>query len=153
MNNLEILDKLMKNYVLDQKKSEINVFERAQIIRSILEKEEISVRTFATKYGLNRSTVEDWLMYNRIDEQEYRRLRDKGISMTAIYANLREKKTEAPSKSEIDFFLQEIKVKAKHYRNDEVNGTPRTMLLIEESIQELKQLATALIIKQKKGLK
>lgn len=150
---IDVNHRLRQRYVLDLKKPEIDIFERAEIIRAIMEEEGLSVRQYAEKNGMAKSTVDDYLLYNRISEEEYKRQIAKGIGKETIYRNLRHKKTEPPTNYDIDLFFQEIKVKSKHFRNNDTPVSPKTALLVEETIDELRHLASNILMKQKKGLK
>ena len=43
-------------------------------------------------FGFKKSTVEDWLLWNRITEKEYEKIIKNGYSYTEIYRNLRDNK-------------------------------------------------------------
>ena len=83
---------LVENYVRDLQKKELDKFERAAIIRQYIEDKHISQREFARRFGIPKSTVEDWLLYNNIHELDYSSMKKKGFNATEIYRLLRENK-------------------------------------------------------------
>jgi hypothetical protein len=96
--DIEIGKKLKEGYVRDLQKPEIDPFERAAIIASVLEDKKWSVRELGRQWGFPKSTLEDWLLFNRISEEEYNELRKKGHTPTQIYRELREGRAAAPGR-------------------------------------------------------
>lgn len=130
--NKEVKNQLTERYILDLQKKELDPFDRAATIRSYMEDNNLSGRAFAKKFGLNKSTVEDWLLWKKISEEEYENLRAAGISHTQIYRELRQRKIEQEITIEqTDLLLaqwtKEIKSHAK-----KANKTERTEYLISE---------------------
>lgn len=108
--NDSIFKKLREGYVMDLKKPELDPFERASIISGVIEENNWSQREFARQFNIPKSTVEDWLLFNRIEPQEYDDLVKSGVTPTQIYRDLRDRKKEKPGKkiqvSELDIFLK-----------------------------------------------
>lgn len=104
--------KLRENYLLDLKKKEINKFERAEMIRNMMTDKNLSIREFALKYNINKSTIEDWLLYERISESEFQAHKKNGFSTTEIYRMLRETKNRNLDKhSALDTYIQLLTTK------------------------------------------
>ena len=80
--------------MLDLRKKDIDPFERAQVIGKYLEDTGLSQRQLAKDLGLPHSTVQDWLLWNRIDNDQYLELKDKNMRDTDIYRMLRNNKKE-----------------------------------------------------------
>jgi hypothetical protein len=103
----EVLRNLRLCYVHDLNKPKIDHFERAAIIRTILDDHHISIREFARRFNIPKSTVEDWLLFNKITPLEYEGLIHEGMTHTQIYHHLRASKKIDKALVEVDAFLQE----------------------------------------------
>ena len=110
----EVVHKLQLNYVFDLQKNKIDPFERALIIRNILNKEGLSIRSFSTKYGFSRSTIEDWLLFDKITEEDYKKKLKAGFTAKEIYRALRTRKKEPPVYlTDLDRMLAECSTKVR----------------------------------------
>lgn len=94
LNIVEGLEDIFYNMIFDLRKKEIDPFTRAKAIRYIMKKKNLSIRRFAIKFDLNKSTVEDWLLYERINQKTYKKMKANGLSKTDIYRTLRDNKKE-----------------------------------------------------------
>ena len=83
---------LTYNYLIDLKKKKIDKFERAKIIQNYLDKTGKSIRGLSKTIGIPKSTIEDWLLYNRINEQQKKNQEIEGLTKTQIYRLLRNSK-------------------------------------------------------------
>lgn len=95
--NVDILKKLTDHYIRDLQKKEIDRFERAKLLQAHIDSEGISQRELGRRYGISKSTVEDWLLWNNITEERYNALIREGASHTDIYRSLREDRGETKS--------------------------------------------------------
>lgn len=110
---MEMNKNIVLNYLIDLSKKEINKFERASLLREYMKSTHLSIRALSIKINVPKSTIEDWLLYNHMSEEEYKKCLDSGISITQIYASLRKTKGEKPkSRAEmrLDTQLSEILV-------------------------------------------
>ena len=87
-------NKLVFNYLLDLTKKDIDRFERATIIQQHLLDENISIRELGRQLKIPKSTLEDWLLFKRLSQEEYDKLIADGINPTTIYRKLRATKTQ-----------------------------------------------------------
>lgn len=85
---------IMLNYLIDLTKKDINKFERASLIRKYLKITRMTIRALSRKINIPKSTIEDWLLYNHIDEKEYKKCIDSGLTITQVYETLRKSKGE-----------------------------------------------------------
>lgn len=113
--NEGILKKLREGYVMELRKPEIDVFERAAIISQVLQENGWSIREMGRQYNIPKSTIEDWLLFTKISEEEYDKLLADGVTPTEIYRELRNhKKRKIPKRkaqstiSSLDIYLREI---------------------------------------------
>ena len=87
---IEIGDDLFNNIIQDWKKRNINPIERANFLRSaMVEKDITSIRDFAKHIGLPKSTLQDWIMWEKLSEDEYENYKENGFNDTTIYRALR----------------------------------------------------------------
>jgi len=145
---------LKERYVNDISKPDVDKFERAAIIQSLMNDKGWSQRQFGRVYNVPHNTIQDWLLYNNIKEKEYNSLIEKGYSPTTIYRNLREKKSKQDATTdtvllEIDVWLVEVRNKLRQYKKHMVY-TPKTMSLIDDAVNELNSYGAAINSKQKR---
>jgi len=145
-------------YTKDLTKREIDKFERASILRRMIdelsEKEGkvVSEREYARRYNINYSTLYDYLLYNCISKEEYAGLKAEGLTASAIYRYIRENKKDYKERphTEIDVWAVELKHKAKGYQNKNAVYTVNSEVLIEDAINELNSLVVAIRLANKK---
>jgi IS30 family transposase len=80
---------LVYNLMCDMKKQEIDPIGRAKLIQSYMDDTKISGRELSTQIGIAHSTLQDWLMWNKIDQKQYNNYVQEGHSDTDIYRSLR----------------------------------------------------------------
>lgn len=85
----EIRD-LVYNLLCDLKKKEINKFSRAKLIRAYLNDTNLSIRNLAKRMCISKSTIEDWLRWENIKEEEYEEYIEQGYTPTDIAYSLRD---------------------------------------------------------------
>lgn len=147
--NSEEITKLKEHYVKDLQKPDIDKFERAVIIRSLLEDKGWSIRQMASEYNIPRSTIEDWLLYEKISETEYNRLVAAGEKPKNIYKALRkEKRVVAPVLS-VDMQLEEFRRKIRSFKKAELSV--KTPNLIDELVNELNAWNSEILRKNKRA--
>lgn len=141
--NKEIEHKLKISYVIDLQKPEIDKHERAKIIADIMLKENISGREFARRFGFNRSTVEDWLLYGKISRSEYKQMQAKDFNHKEIYKVLRNNKAETKQEilswSKFDYKIEQFIVLLNQHMNDS-KYTRKTQGLLEDLQKDLSRI-------------
>ena len=133
---MEMNKSIMLNYLIDLTKKDINKFERASLIREYLQETRMSIRALAKQINIPKSTIEDWLLYNHMNEEEYKKCLDSGLTITQIYSTLRKNKGEKTiNKTNImDKQLEEISTNLNrifHLASDE-KRTPETIEIIRK---------------------
>lgn len=133
---MEMNKSIMLNYLIDLTKKDINKFERASLIREYLQETRMSIRALAKTINIPKSTIEDWLLYNHMDEEEYKKCLDSGLTITQIYSTLRKNKSEKiiNKTKMIDKQLEEISTNLNrifHLASDE-KRTPETIEIIRK---------------------
>lgn len=142
---MELKTVLGERYVCDLKKPDIDKFERAEIIQHILDEKDLSIRQFAKDYGFNYSTVQDWLLWNRITPKEYVELKQQGMTHTQVYRQLRNDQGFKPSKyieklvidKKIINFTQYLNTFCRH--NDNIAYSEDTLNLIDKLERSIKR--------------
>lgn len=146
-------------YVNDLKRKDIDKFERAAIIRrmidelSIKEGTVISEREFGRRYGIKPHTLQDYLLYNLISEDDYNKLKASGLSASSIYRHIRNKKGTLGSNphSELLVWAREVRVKARSYKKNNFKYPDNSESVIEEAINEMNSLIVHIRIESKKN--
>jgi len=90
----EEMKSLLKNYLVDLKKKEIDKFARAKLLEITMREFKLSQRALGEKIGVPHSTIADWLLINKLDEQEYKDMKTQGLNDTEIYRELRNNQKE-----------------------------------------------------------
>ena len=88
----DVIDKLKVFFINDLRKPEFDKFERARLIKDYMGSHKLSIRRFASEFGFAKSTVEDWLLWNKISEDEYKEKIDSGFEHVEVYRGLRSNK-------------------------------------------------------------
>lgn len=132
----ETINKLTFNFFLDNKKKEIDKIERANMLQKYLEDNNLSQRELATELGMSHSTLQDWIMYSRIDREEYDRLIENGYNHKQIYKTLRNTKTKMPNSFDLNLFRTAIK-DCKSKLNPMIN---KGEIITNEEVTELKEI-------------
>jgi len=151
-----IAERLREGYVFDLKKKDFDHFERAAVIRQVLDDKGWSIRAMAREYNIPRSTIEDWLLYNRIEQEEYGRLISEGYSHTQIYHTLRNNKSNKSSRpvvserlTDLDVYLNGLHREVGKYKRN-LAYSARSRELIDVVINDLRELKSNINIAEKK---
>lgn len=146
----ELYDKLTTRYIRDLQKTKMDPFERATILREYMQEHKMSIRGLAKEYGINKSTVEDWLLWNKLPETNYEELIQSGVTHTEIYRELRKKKIqEIPEINETTIILGRVIKEIKSLKkNSEYNQ--ETITLIHALRNELNILEMTIEQKEKR---
>jgi predicted XRE-type DNA-binding protein len=100
---MEVPDEIVTNWIYDLKKKDITPHQRALLIKNYIIKHKLSQRAFSKEFGINKSTVEDWLLWLKIDDEKYEKLLKKGVSKTLMYRTLRDNKNKTEVEIEKEF--------------------------------------------------
>jgi hypothetical protein len=146
----QLVTTLTEMYLRDLQKPEVDKFSRAGLIRTYLNDNNMSIRQFSKKFGLSYSTVEDWLLYNRISEEQYNEMISKGFTPLSIYRALRTKQGVV-GLTDVDVFLVEMKKTVLGLRGKE--PSPKTLVLIDDLVDALHRVSVDFKLKMKKGVK
>ena len=139
----KIVTDLLFNYFLDMRKKDINKRERAELLATYIEQNNVSQRALATELGIPHSTIQDWLMINRIPEEEYQAYIDKGMTDTAIYRMLRNNKQAKPAEFNNLLVDEELKKAQTRFRSlitDSDKLNPTTIAEVKELINILNRI-------------
>lgn len=106
---MKLSKKLIINLSLDWRKEKLDKFERAYLLREYIDSQNSSIRKVALELDIPRSTIEDWLLWNRITKPEYDELISQGVAHKDIYRSLRENKKQPVFKqSALDIQLKRL---------------------------------------------
>lgn len=143
-----IKDNIIFNFLMDQRKRDIDKKARATILREYMENNNLTQRSVGKELSIPHSTIHDWLLLDKISEEEYIKLKEEGHNDTAIYRMLRNNNDDL-KKIPLDILaLRTATVKAKSFYHDAWSRTteqldPET----SETIKELVNILNRLLIK------
>ena len=133
---------LMERYVSDLRKPEIDNKERAIILKKICEAKKWSIRELARQFGFNKSTVQDWMLWDdsRVDE-----LKEKGASDTEIYRILRENTAAKGKKTKFNVQKKTAEASLVDARLKKMAAELKSMVAGEVFSHETKELVKEVI--------
>ena len=137
------MEELLYNYIIDLKKKEINEKQRAKLIMDYMKEHGLSQRSFATKFNFSHSTVADWLLWDKINDDQIETMVLNGYNKTEIYRELRNNKdksiTEIVFDSKFDNDLNKaLSFIRKHIKNDKPSSN--TIKIINDIRNELNRM-------------
>jgi len=145
---IEGQNKIIHNWLLDFKKKEVSHFERAKVIQEYLVSQKISQRELARELDLPHNTLQDWLLWNKLKEKEYKKLKKKGLTDTDIYRELRDGKKEEKKKmmgvTKLDSDLRHCIKKLRPHIKDINESSAKTTVLIHEMRKILTDILSAM---------
>jgi hypothetical protein len=103
----EALSLLEKNYIEDLKKNDLDKFERCKVLKSMMERNKWTPYTLAKKLKKPKTTVQDWLLYAKIDKVKYEKLKTSGFNDTDIFRSIRDNRNKEPEKIEFTKYVTE----------------------------------------------
>jgi len=121
-------------------KKDIDKFEKAKIVKQYMELKNLSIRKFATRFKIAKSTVERCIIWNRITEKEYKALKDKGLTDGKIRAMISSpvemNVTELLKKSSLDYELEAM-IRQLKKNSQDPNYTEFTIELLKKAHNQL----------------
>lgn len=151
MNSKPVND-ILFNFFLDMRKKDIDKRQRAQLLAKYLEDNNISQRQLAKELGIPHSTIQDWLMLNRISEEEYQKYIEEGMTYTDIYRMLRNNKQATTEDFDLLLFKNEVKKSISKYRSLIQNSDKLDTELLDD-IKELVNILNRAMIHNERQLK
>ena len=144
MNN-----KLIRNFIVDLKKEEIDYFERAEIINQYLKDNNMSQRQLAQQLNIPHSTIQDWCRWSNLTKEQYDKLKTK-YSDSEIYRILRNSRSNVEKrinicKNELDDLLKLFLSKLRAYIL-----SSNVSIDTENLIQEVNNVMNRILINNKK---
>jgi len=140
MEHKNIIDNVLFNFFLDMRKKDIDKRQRAVLLAKYLKDNKMSQRELGKELGIPHSTIQDWLMINRISEEQYQQYLDDGLTETDIYRMLRNNKKAEEKDYDLCVLHQEIKVTTSKFKKLINYGKN----LDEETLSEIKELINVL---------
>lgn len=146
----ELLMVLKDRYVRDIQKKDINKFERAELLRSMIAEMDVTQREFARIYGIPAGTLQDWLMFGTaIDEKQFDELKSQGYTASAIYRQIRKRTNK--NFNALDVWATECSHRARSYKSDKiVYHSTKSVILLEKLVNDLNQLIVHINLYEKK---
>ena len=139
----EAITKTLHNTFIDEfKKKSLTNFERSELIETYCKNENISLREFARRFDISKSTVSDWCLWSKISQDEYDKLKDKGFNDSEIYRFLRNNELDkANSRTKTEIVLDETITKVNYLIKNHDN-IPELLIKIQELKKQVSRLET-----------
>ena len=149
----ELISILKDRYVRDLQKKDIDKFERAELLRSMIEEMGVSQREFARVYGVPYGTLQDWLMYGTaIDQEKYEDLKSQGYTASAIYRQIRKRTKQ--NFNALDVWAMESSLRARSYKSDKVvYHSTKSAALLDKLVNDINNLIVHINLLDKKSKK
>lgn len=138
---MDVHTDLVFNYLMDLKKKDIDPLERARVLHEYCEEKHLSQRDLAKLLQMPKSTIDDWFMWNRLDEDDIKEMRKNGLNDTDIYRQLRNGKKTAKKdlviKTDLDCALEDTKkILSKFVTKVSLNTSKYTL----QNLREIKDM-------------
>ena len=151
MKNTKPVNDIIFNFFLDMRKKDIDKRQRAVLLAKYLEDNKISSRALSEELGISHSTLNDWLLINRIPEDDYDKYKEDGMTDTSIYRMLRNNKSSTKDDFDMLMFKQEIKKSISKYNalieyGNEIDGE------LYASIKQLVNILNRVMIHKERNL-
>jgi len=108
----EVSEDLIHNFLTDLRKKDINIFERAKLIKEYKDHKGVSRRQLAKQLDIPHPTLVKWENWASIDKVKYEELKLKGFSDRDIYLKLFTNKGKGASpvnfKTKLDLDLKRV---------------------------------------------
>lgn len=85
----EKMQDIVFNMMCDLKKKEIDPLFKASLIQEFMDSKGLTGRQMSKYMGVPKSTLQDWLRWNRISQEQYDTYIKDGYTETDIYRSLR----------------------------------------------------------------
>jgi len=140
----ETINKLKFNYIQDIRKKDIDIRDRALILKSYMIDNHLSFRQMAADCGIPLATLAGWIAPAGIDDKTYSKMKRSGMSQADIMNVLKyEKKTEVTkTRTKLELELSNFKAVVRHAIN---NSSSESASVISE-INELQNLLNRLLM-------
>jgi len=146
----EIMEVLRDRYVRDLQKRDIDKFERAELLRGMIDEMGVTQREFGRIYGIPTGTLQDWLMYGTaIDQDKFEELKSQGYTASAIYRHIRKRTNK--NFNALDVWATESSQRARQYKSDKVvYHSTKSVALLEKLVNDINNLIIHINLYEKK---
>jgi len=123
------------NVLLDWQKHDIDKIERARFIKDYMKDHNISLRQLSVQTNIPKTTLHDWIAYDRLTKSQFKHLKNQGVTKTQIHKYLQynlDKKYINVEVKPIDIELKEVLSKLRKYNNGGIEGTTQSKELLRE---------------------
>jgi len=149
---VEIDKNILFNLLIDFRKKNISGIEKARLIQSYLDETKLSQRQLAKEMDISHSTIQDWLLFNKISKDEYETMKNNGLNQSDIYRLLRNNKKVNKEyfieNNKLQYILKQVIIMLKPYQRK-----IDTSLQTKELIQELHEISNVMLMKYELELK
>jgi len=94
IKNKNMEETILYNTIIEWRKKEISPILKAKIIKEYITNKKISLNGFAKKFNLTMFVVQNWLLWDNINEDEYKKMKEIGLTNVEIYTLLKKNKNK-----------------------------------------------------------
>jgi len=94
IKNKNMEETIFYNTIIEWRKKEISPILKAKIIKEYITNKKISLNGFAKKFNLTMFAVQNWLLWDNINEDEYKKMKEIGLTNVEIYTLLKKNKNK-----------------------------------------------------------
>ena len=94
IKNKNMEETIFYNTIIEWRKKEISPILKAKIIKEYITNKKISLNGFAKKFNLTMFVVQNWLLWDNINEDEYKKMKEIGLTNVEIYTLLKKNKNK-----------------------------------------------------------
>lgn len=149
--NTDLVTRLKKSYLYDILKPDIDKFERAAIIKSLVVDEGLTQNQFGLKYGIPKATLSNWLLFTEDRKEEYEQRLKEGHDITSIYKAMRHGKRKIMVENACDTWVKEAVIHVRYMRTSKCTTTDETKQHLEKLNNEINQWIVDIDLKEKRN--
>ena len=94
IKNKNMEETILYNTIIEWRKKEISPILKAKIIKEYITNKKISLNGFAKKFNLTMFVVQNLLLWDNINEDEYKKMKEIGLTNVEIYTLLKKNKNK-----------------------------------------------------------
>jgi len=94
IKNKNMEETILYNTIIEWRKKEISPILKAKIIKEYITDKKISLNGFAKKFNLTMFVVQNLLLWDNINEDEYKKMKEIGLTNVEIYTLLKKNKNK-----------------------------------------------------------
>jgi hypothetical protein len=160
MEDIDLQARLEENLIRDHAKHDISDKERCEIINRILKRHDISVAELGRRFGIPKTTLHYWMLWNKISDDEVSTLKSKGYSDADINrilrgmdgnSSIRKQIRDRVHDLHIDTELKAILKKLRAFHRHCPDTSPETLEILKDIVDTSNRIMIKIEKQRKQG--